>query len=436
MVFIAESGKRIRKSPMSVDFVTEAVHKKKIVKNVRNRESERREMVTYINATTCEDAQMNIFDSFSSLTNRRKSRVPYASKSYWNQSEDDALRKLVGEDGPNKWKSYAKEIPGRTGKQCRERWANHLNPTINKGTFTPEEDAIIARAVDEFGYKWADIATLLPGRTDNLVKNRYNQSVPQFVATKLGQFNYTHDDNEIDESSILQALQIRSLWKPQRASTNSWSQDEDDRLIMAVAASTGAEVKWKEISHAVGKRVGIACKRRWNVLYPEGDTCVRVASEPESVESHGGDCYCDDLEASSLEDVMAAYSEDTTYGLLALEKYSEGESCDGDGYRHSYHMTVGSKYGLNFSYPPQKNTNLVRGNYTGKETRDVLWYLTPSTLQVANSHLPLLPPTPKPPVVAYVAPHKAAVLQYSLTAYFSEVKRREEAEALAKSVFV
>ena len=434
MVFVAESGKRTRKSPIAVDFVMDAVHKKTIVKSPRSRESERREMVTYLNGTACEDAQIDIFASFSSLTNRRKSTVPYASKSYWKQSEDDALKKMVGEDGPNKWKSYAKEIPGRTGKQCRERWANHLNPTINKGAFTPEEDAVIARAVDEVGYKWADIAALLPGRTDNLVKNRYNQSVPLFVASKLGQFNYTHDDNETDESSILQALQIRSLWKPQRASRNSWSQDEDDRLTMAVAACTGAEVKWKEISHAVGKRVGIACKRRWNVLYPAGDTSVRVASAPESVESHGGDCYCDDLEESSLEDVMAAYSEDTTYGLLALEKYSEGKSCKGGGYTHSYHMTVGSKGGLNFSYPPQKNTNLVRGNYTDKEKRDVLWYLTPSALQVANSHLPTH--TPKPPVVAYVAPHKAAVLQHSLTAYFSEVKWREEAEALAKSVFV
>ncbi len=440
MVSTAEGGKRKRKSPMSVDFVTEPVIKKKIAKKVgaspvRHHESKIREIATHPDATTCEDAQTDIFASFSRLTSRRKSTVPHVSKSYWRETEDDALTHLVRKYGPNEWKAYAKVIPGRTGKQCRERWVNHLNPTINKGAFTSKEDATIAQAVCEMGYKWADIASLLPGRTDNLVKNRYNQRVPIFVPSKLGQYKYIHNDNETDEWSILQELQMRAVLKPQRAQRDPWSHDEDERLIMAVAASTDAGVKWKDISRAVGTRITMACKRRWSALHPAGDTRVRVASDSKGIEGRGGDCYCDDLETSSLEDVMAAYSDDTTYGLLSIEEYSEGRSYKDDRPTHSYYMTVGTEHGLRFSYPPRINANLVRRKYSGKETRDVLWYLTPSTLKSTKLPPPLLPPTPKPPVVENVIPHKTAVLQYSMTAYFSEVKRREEEEALAKSVF-
>ncbi|GFP99385.1 myb-related protein 306 [Phtheirospermum japonicum] len=145
-------------------------------------------------------------------------------KGPWTPEEDIILVSYIQEHGPGNWRA----VPTNTGlmrcsKSCRLRWTNYLRPGIKRGDFTQDEEKMIIHLQALLGNRWAAIASYLPQRTDNDIKNYWNTHLKKKLKKLQGQ--------DASSSSLFAAPQPTETPAQSQSSTYASSTENIARLL-------------------------------------------------------------------------------------------------------------------------------------------------------------------------------------------------------------
>ncbi|KAF7813280.1 transcription factor MYB41-like [Senna tora] len=155
-------------------------------------------------------------------------------KGAWTPEEDQVLAEYIKKHGHGSWRTLPKQAGLlRCGKSCRLRWINYLRPDIKRGPFTAEEEGTIIQLHGMLGNRWAAIASQLPGRTDNEIKNFWNTHLKKRLlrsGNSLGAQELSFSPDQSDVKSESPSLRHMAQWEKARV-------EAETRLSMELESS-------------------------------------------------------------------------------------------------------------------------------------------------------------------------------------------------------
>ncbi|KAK9111020.1 hypothetical protein Scep_018539 [Stephania cephalantha] len=157
-------------------------------------------------------------------------------KGPWTPEEDQRLIHYIEQHGHGSWRALPK-LAGlnRCGKSCRLRWTNYLRPDIKRGKFSQEEEQTILNLHSILGNKWSAIATHLPGRTDNEIKNFWNTHLKKKLI-QMGFDPMTHRPRTDLFSSLPQLIALANLNKELMMMDHHHHQQWEDHAAVRLQA--------------------------------------------------------------------------------------------------------------------------------------------------------------------------------------------------------
>ncbi|EOA37377.1 hypothetical protein CARUB_v10011190mg [Capsella rubella] len=166
-----------------------------------------------------------------------KGRAPCCDKTKvkrgpWSQDEDLKLISFIHKSGHENWRSLPKQAGLlRCGKSCRLRWINYLRPDVKRGNFSAEEEETIIKLHQSFGNKWSKIASKLPGRTDNEIKNVWHTHLKKRLSSDTTNLNADEaaSKDSLNEAETSQESSPNASMS--FAGSNISSREEDDAQI-------------------------------------------------------------------------------------------------------------------------------------------------------------------------------------------------------------